>query len=114
MRSIERERAELSISGNGTSTARMRPVRLLAVCALAAIGVLAGVSSASAHQFYPYEYGSYFDGHDSTGGTFTQYMNSMTIDQDNGRVFVMYQHGTNGEAEISQFDAEGHAVPFSA
>src|SRR3954447_25211065 len=81
------------------------------LCA-AALALLAIAGGASAHLFYPYQYQTYFDGHDATAGAVTPNMTSMTIDQTTGRVYLMDQHST--EAEISQFKSDGEAVPFPA
>jgi hypothetical protein len=83
--------------------------------ALAALALLALAGGASAKQLSPYQFDRYFDGHDATGGAFSSNMSSMTINQADGRVYVMDQRGgPSGHGEISQFTPQGEAVIFPA
>ena len=91
-------------------TGRAGAVAAALTAAALGVGVLA--SGASAHQLRPYQYQGHFDGHDATGGAFTSNLRSLTIDQSNGRIYALDQHGSEGE--VSQFDSEGHAVLFPA
>jgi hypothetical protein len=85
---------------------------LAVALATAALGLLALAAPAAAGQLSPYEFDRSFDGHDATGGAFSSNMSSMTINQENGRVYVMDQRGSHGE--ISQFTPQGEAVLFPA
>ncbi len=91
--------------------------RLLLAATGAALVLLAIAGSASAHQIRPYEFLKSFDGHDSTGGAFTNGLTKVAINQSNGRVYVLDSHLVGcctGENWVSQFNTAGQAQAFTA
>jgi sugar lactone lactonase YvrE len=89
---------------------------LLAATAIVALPAI----PASAKQILPYHYASTFDGTGSTGGKFSTGetgAHAIAIDDSTGNVYVTDATETAcpGPGKIiSQFDASGQAVPFSA
>ena len=84
----------------------MRRVRAIALLALTAAGVLAGVSSAQAAPTDPFQYKYSFDGSSIPGGV--ENPERVEVDHQTGNVLV-YGHG-----DIHQYDAQGNPVNFPA
>ena len=84
---------------------------LAAALAAAAVGMLALAGSASAKQISPYQYEKSFNGTGSTVGAMTTKVTGIAIDQSNGNLYVLDQHGS--EASVTKFNAAGEAQVFS-
>ena len=86
--------------------------RAIAIAALTVTALLAIAVSASARTVPTYTYtGKYYDGSGSTAGTLVV-GNDVAINQANGKGYVADPYRLGGS--ISQFDAEGNPLPFSA
>jgi DNA-binding beta-propeller fold protein YncE len=84
----------------------------LAPAVLAVVALLAFAATAAARTVPTYTYtGEYYDGTGSTAGPMSV-GRDVAVNQENGRVYVV-DPGTLG-GSISQFDAEGNPLPFSA
>jgi hypothetical protein len=86
--------------------------RALAIAAITVTAMLAIAVSAAARTVPTYTYtGKYYDGNGSTAGTMVV-GKDVAVNQANGRVYVV--DPARLEGSVSQFDAEGNPLPFSA
>ena len=85
--------------------------RFVAALLLAVVAVLSLAAAASAHQVFPYELKKTITGSTSTSGPISAAVQRVAVNQANGNVYVLDQHG--GHADISQFNSNGEPQSWS-
>jgi hypothetical protein len=103
---------QTSVDRGNAVTAKKRGGVFLAALMLAAVAVLALAGLASAKDLYLYEFEKSFNGADSNAGPMTTHLSRVSVNNQNGNVYVLDEH--NGKGDITQFNENGEAEFWSA
>src|SRR5690349_11963942 len=96
--SVDRGNAVTAKKGGGVFVSALM-VALVAVLALAGL--------ASAKELYLYEFEKSFNGADSNAGPMTPHLLRVSVNNQNGNLYVLDEH--NGKGDITQFNENGEA-----
>jgi hypothetical protein len=103
---------QTSIDRGKAVTARKRRSAFVAALFLALVGILASAAVSPAKDLYKYEFEKSFNGADSNPGPMTSHILRVSVNNQNGNVYVLDEH--NGKGDITQYNENGEAEFWSA